>query len=162
MSEKSRQKKYSWNYIDKACANIAKQWQWKIPRIVGISRGGLIPATLIAKHLGASEVYSVGLKSYSDDSAYATRKPKPDVYQDIQYNCPRLSRGEPVLLVDDISDMGNTLEYVCANMFEGSTPLRTATLFIKDKTQFVPDIFHAKVPDSQWVIFPWEKSVDNT
>ena len=162
MSEKNRQKKYSWNYIDKACANIAEQWQWEIPRIVGISRGGLIPATLVAKHLGASEVYSVGLKSYSDDSAYATRKPKPDVYQDIQYNCPRLSRGEPVLLVDDISDMGNTLEYVCANMFEGSTPLRTATLFIKDKTQFVPDIFHAKVPDSQWVIFPWEKSVDKT
>ena len=159
MSEENRQKKYSWDYIDKACANIAKQYRLENPRIIGISRGGLIPATLIAKHLGASEVYSIGLKSYSDDSAYASRISEPDVYQCL-FGCPRLHKGEPVLLVDDISDMGNTLKYVCANMLKDIAPLHTATLFIKSKTQFVPDHFHAKVPDSQWVIFPWEKSVD--
>tara|TARA_R110000824_G_scaffold271356_3_gene459901 strand:+ start:471 stop:977 length:507 start_codon:yes stop_codon:yes gene_type:complete len=162
VSEESRQRKYSWDYIDSACANIAKQWRWGSPKIVGISRGGLIPATLIAKHLNVGEVYSIGLKSYSDDSAYATRTSTPDVYQDIQCNCtPRLYNfRKPVLLVDDISDKGNTLEYVCTNILKDITFLRTATLFIKDKTQFIPDLFHTKVPDTQWVIFPWEKAVD--
>ncbi len=169
MFGKSRRKKYSWRYIDKACANIAEQYMAnpppnpaylpeKAPRIIGISRGGLIPATLVAKYLKASEVYSLGLKSYSDDSAFADRRHTPDVYQNIAFSCPRLNRGDPILLIDDISDEGNTLEYIVKNILPDITSVvTTATLFIKDKTQFVPNIFHAKVPDNQWVIFPWEK-----
>ena len=160
LKKSSNKKKYSWKYIDNACANIAKQYPVTIPRprIVGISRGGLIPAVLLAKYLKAGEVYSIGLKSYKDDSEFASRLHEPDVYQNIQYNCPRLARGEPILLVDDISDEGNTLHYVRKEILNfNSTVIYTATIFIKDKTNFAPDIYHVKVPDNQWVVFPWEK-----
>ena len=91
MSDENRQKKYTWGNITAACKNIAKQYPGKEPpKVVGISRGGLIPATLIAKYLKASEVYSLGLKSYNDDNDYETREHTPHVYQNILYNCPTL------------------------------------------------------------------------
>jgi xanthine phosphoribosyltransferase len=151
-------KRYSWTYIDRACKSIADQWTLPTPRIIGISRGGLIPATLIAKHLSASEVYSVGLKSYDNDSYYAKRRDVPIVYQDINY-IPTLSRVEPILIVDDISDEGKTLEYLTGSGMENigsGTTIMTATIFIKAKTTFTPDMYHLKVPDEQWVVFPWE------
>ena len=152
-------KRYSWKYIDQACKSIASQWTKPTPRVVGISRGGLIPATLIARHLNASEVYSVGLKSYDSDSYHAERRDVPIVYQDINYSSPQLSRDEPILIVDDISDEGKTLEYITGTGTDNLSAARditTATIFIKAKTTFTPDLYHIKVPDEQWVIFPWE------
>ena len=151
-------KRYSWRYIDKACKQIADKWTGPVPRVVGISRGGLIPATLVAKHLNASEVYSVGLRSYDSDCYHATRRDTPYVYQDINY-IGSLSRGEPVLIVDDISDEGKTLQYLTnegTSNISTATPIKTATIFIKEKTEFIPNIYHIKVPNEQWVIFPWE------
>ena len=151
-------KRYSWRYIDKACKKIADDWTLPIPRVIGVSRGGLIPATLIAKHLNASEVYSIGLRSYNSDCYHAARRDTPFVYQDINY-IPTLNRGEPLLIVDDISDEGKTLQYITSEGISNISPsitVRTATIFIKDKTDYIPDVYHIKVPDEQWVIFPWE------
>jgi xanthine phosphoribosyltransferase len=151
-------KRYSWRYIDSACKAIADQWTLPTPQVIGISRGGLIPATLIAKHLNAGEVYSVGLKSYDNDSHHAKRRDVPIVYQNIN-RVSALERTEPILIVDDISDEGKTLKYLTGPGISniGQAPhIATATIFIKDKTIFTPDMYHLKVPNEQWVIFPWE------
>ena len=171
---RNRKKEYSWKYIDKACKHIASQWTLETPRVIGIARGGLIPATLIAKYLKAGEVYSIGLKSYADDSAFAEREHVPIIYQSID-TCRELEGGyhstggeQPILIVDDISDEGKTLQYISDKMKPGaancflprlspSLVICTATIFIKQKTNFVPEIYYNMVPDDQWVVFPWEK-----
>ena len=159
---KNNKKKYSWNYIDNACRCIASTYDGPpIKRIVGLSRGGLIPATLLAKYMNIREVYSIGIRSYKEGADYKTRSHEPEVYQSIQYTCPRLSRGDPILIVDDISDKGCTFKYILDSIFNdisSSTRVSTASIFIKDKTEYQPDYYYKCLPDEQWVIFPWEKS----
>ena len=152
-------KNYTWQYIDSACEEIAdKCKQADIKHIIGISRGGLIPAVLLSKYLNVREVISVGVRSYNDGEDYATREHTPKVYQDIVYSSPQLWRGEPVLLVDDISDEGNTFKYLTDTLRNHATlNLYTASLFIKSKTKFKPDVYYSSLPNNEWVIFPWEK-----
>ena len=96
--------------------------------------------------------------SYNDGEDYATREHTPKVYQDIVYSSPQLWRGEPVLLVDDISDEGNTFKYL-TDTLHNTAPINlyTASLFIKSKTKFKPDVYYSSLPNNEWVIFPWEK-----
>lgn len=161
-TKKNSKKRYSWDYIERACKHIADTYDGPpIRRIIGLSRGGLIPAVLIAKHMKVREVYSIGIRSYKEGEDYKTRSHKPDVYQNTQYTCPRLGRGDPILIVDDISDQGNTFKYIIEHIFDdinSSTIVRTASIFIKDKTDYQPDHYYKCLPNEQWVIFPWEKS----
>jgi xanthine phosphoribosyltransferase len=161
-TKKDNKKKYSWDYIERACKHIADSYNGPpIKRIIGLSRGGLIPAVLIAKHMRVREVYSIGIRSYREGEDYKARSHKPDVYQSIQYTCTRLGRGDPILIVDDISDKGQTFKYVLEHIFENistSSIIETASIFIKDKTDFEPDHYYKCLPDEQWVIFPWESS----
>tara|TARA_Y100000310_G_scaffold314613_1_gene364152 strand:+ start:280 stop:801 length:522 start_codon:yes stop_codon:yes gene_type:complete len=151
--------KYTWQYIDTACKDISEKCvDIDFKHIIGISRGGLIPATLLSKYLNVREVLSVGIRSYEDGDNYASRQSKPLVYQDILYSAPQIFRGEPVLLVDDISDKGNTFKYIVDKIKSaGHVELYTASIFIKDKTTYRPDFYEKKLPDNEWVIFPWEK-----
>ena len=158
----STKTKYPWVYINDACIDLASKIKEKvdIKYVIGIARGGLIPATLIAKHLDVREVLSFGLKSYNDGDDYDTRIAEPQVYQDIKY-CYQLSRGENILIVDDITDKGNTLELVTDSLQQMSAALNncmyTASIFQKPGTSYQPSFTYACVPDDEWVVFPWEK-----
>ena len=162
LTKRANKKKYSWNYIEQACKHIADTYDGPpIKRIVGLSRGGLVPAVLIAKHMKVREVYSIGIRSYQEGQDYKKRAHKPDVYQSTQYACPRLGKGDPILIVEDISDKGNTFKYIAAHIFDdisASTSVTTASIFIKDKTEYQPDYYYKSLPDEQWVVFPWERT----
>ena len=153
---------YTWVYIDAACESLADiiSSQVDIKYVVGVARGGLIPATLIAKYLGVREVLSIGLKSYNDGDDYTSRVPEPHVYQDLASSCPQIWRGDPVLIVDDISDKGNTLQYIDDNLTkQGAINLHTAVIFSKPGTSYEPTYTYSSVPDDEWVLFPWEKQL---
>jgi len=156
---KRNKKKYSWGYIEKACKSIAFDlYESDISRIIGLSRGGLIPATIIANSLGVREVYSIGLASY-ELTHNGVEAPRDDirVYQRLPSNCPKLNKREKVLIVDDISDKGHTFEHVINNLTKQyQSTFMTASIFIKPSTSYLPDMFYSEVPDEQWVVFPWE------
>jgi len=60
-----------------------------------------------------------------------------------------------VLLVDDVSDSGLTLQFsVQALSLYMPAEIKTATLYIKPWTRYVPDYYAEQV--NEWVIFPWE------
>ena len=159
----AEKKAYTWDYISTACKDLGKKiTKAKInPKyVIGISRGGLIPATLIAKELGVREVYSFGVRSYSDGIDFESRQPAPTIYQDIKY-CYQLCRDEDILIVDDITDKGNTFKFVTNYLYEQSAVFKrrvsTAALFRKEQSTYTPGFSHACVNDDEWVVFPWER-----
>lgn len=141
--------KVTWRGVMTLCGKIVKKLKDKYPNVldyevVGLSRGGLIPAVIISNMLNIRKVYSIGLKSYVEQE-----KSHAELYQ-----VPNFSEMSKVLLIDDISDTGDSFLH-CKEMLVNKD-LITASLFLKEKTKFVPDIIGKKVVNDNWVVFPWE------
>lgn len=155
---KKSKKKYNWNYIDNACDRIVCDVsELGITRIIGLSRGGLIPATIIANKLCVREVMSIGVASYDKGYDGTETAGSINTYQRLPVNCPGMNKGDNMLIVDDISDKGNTFKHVLNLVTDQyKSNFYTASVFIKPGTSFKPDFYHKSVPDDQWVIFPWE------
>ena len=125
-----------------------------------MSRGGLPPATILANYLDIREIVSVGVRSYETKPEGGHSVYEPVVYQNAWYSAPGLSSADMVLVVDDISDKGVTFKYVLDKLqsnISQATTLVTASIFIKNRTTYIPDYYYKRVPDSQWVEFPWEQ-----
>jgi xanthine phosphoribosyltransferase len=138
-----------WREIVSLCGKVVRKLKDNHPdildyRIMGITRGGLIPAVIISNMLNIRKVYSLGLKSYEQE-----RQGEIEIYQ-----VPEMSSIEKVLLIDDISDSGTTLK-LTSEMMSGKEVV-TASLFLKHKTTFTPNVYGTVVPDDLWVVFPWE------
>ena len=120
--------------------------------IVGIARGGVIPATMLAYQLDVTEVRSIQLASY-------TGQERGDIWMDefddnvIQHI--KLSYAH-VLLVDDLSDSGHSFSYLSAKFQQSGVPHKTAALYLKTASTFHPDFYSAQVPADLWLNFPWE------
>lgn len=120
--------------------------------IVGIARGGIIPATMLAYQLDVTEVRSIQLASY-------TGQERGDIWMDefddnvIQHI--KLSYAH-VLLVDDLSDSGQSFDYLSTKFRHYDIPHKTAALYLKTASTFQPDFYSAQVPADLWLNFPWE------
>ncbi|MGA5442393.1 phosphoribosyltransferase [Streptomyces griseoincarnatus] len=127
--------------------------------VVGIMRGGMIPAVMIAHQLGIRDVRTVEVTHTATDGVNAAKTSAP------AYKNPA-SLGDlaarDVLLVDDIAGSGATLERT-RRMVEalGVRRLRTAVLTVnlanwaaseapKERIDYVGE------QTDTWVIFPWE------
>lgn len=147
-----------WNDITKACkllSNQIKKQNIDNPILVAISRGGLIPARLIAKHLNIRKIYSLGLESYNDDTH---EQHGFNIYQTFTEKFPDNSK---VIIVDDIIDSGKSLELaiklVCQNkIHEHGICVYAAAIHYKDCASHKPDVFYKKVKENNWIVYPWE------
>ena len=152
---------YGWRHIQSACDRLALRYDHKLPtRIVALSRGGLIPATIIANQLVVRHVYSVGISSYQQAHDGKETQGMFELYQRLPSNTPRADKDEVTLIVDDISDKGKTFIYAKEHVSQciGGNII-TMSLVMKPKTMFKPDYYDKVVPQSCWVVFPWERKV---
>ena len=92
--------------------------------------------------------------SYNDDDDYKDREHNPIIYQ-----CEPMSTHffKNTLIVDDISDKGNTLNFLKQGMLTSPTffkaaRLFTATLYKKKDTGFHPD-YYGSINNDQWLVF---------
>lgn len=147
-----------WKHVDQACESICDKIGDNVPdHIIALARGGLVPASIIANRLGVRRVYSMGVASYKPGEDHSTRD-QFDVYQQISINNENIKPSDRVLIVDDISDRGDTFDHVYALVSRRhAVQIRTASIIVKPETTHVPDYYHTKVPQDCWVVFPWEK-----
>ncbi len=115
--------------------------------ILGVARGGLIPARLMADFLDVSTLLTVGVAFYAD---IGRTEKQPRITQAL----PSGTLGRRVLVVDDVADTGKSLEAVVTELRKHDLDIRTATLYRKPWAEFNPDFF-AEETDA-WIIFPWE------
>ncbi len=143
--------KLSWNDIENQCTALAKEIKEKAVQfdiIIGISRGGLVPARLLSDILGNDEVDIIRVKFYR---SVAKTDEKPVILLSSQIDI----KGKNILLVDDIADTGESLIETVEHLKEKNVKsILTATLLKKPQSKFTPDLFVRETP--KWVIFPWE------
>ncbi len=117
--------------------------------IVGVSRGGWIPARVLSDLLENPEIANVKAEFYL---GVAETKKTPVITQSVSVNV----KGMNVLVVDDVSDTGKSLRLVKTHLLEqGARALKIATLYFKPWSITMPDYYERTTSD--WIIFPWER-----
>lgn len=117
--------------------------------IIGLSRGGLIPAVMFSHLKGVDTLYTCGIKSYNNQNK-AT---------EVMFQYPdkqALQGKEVVYVVDDICDTGGTLKFIENYML----PMKvvSVTLVYRANEQYRPNYFGTQLSDERWVVFPWEEN----
>lgn len=143
--------KLTWADVDNACGEISESLYdsgLEDAVLVGIARGGLVPLRMISDRMPDVDFSTLQVKFYSD---IGVTRDTPEVVCPVQCDVG----GRTVVLVDDISDTGESLRVSKEHVFSaGAQEVLTATVAMKPKTSFVPDICSIETP--HWVIFPWE------
>ena len=143
--------KLSWDEVENRADELANKIAasgFAPEFLVGITLGGLIPLTLLAKQLKIKDVLTIHAHSYE-------KTEKKDLL--IKYPPNADLRGKRVLLVDEIADTGETLRAISKILTEEyGAILKTAVLVRKKTCSFTPDF--SVIETDAWVVFPWEKS----
>ncbi|MCQ2913929.1 MAG: xanthine phosphoribosyltransferase [Alphaproteobacteria bacterium] len=114
----------------------------KYKKIVGICRGGMIPATIMAEELNVRDLQALCCSSYE-----GMNRGDVKMIGDID-----IKDSEDVLIVDDLVDSGKTAEFV-----KKAYPKATlAVIYAKPNGKSKADVYCRDVPQDNWVVFPWE------
>ena len=145
----------SWDQIHRDARALAWRLDGKGPdggawrAVVGITRGGLVPAMIVARELDIRAVDTISVKSYSHQAqaaeAIVTKSPQLDLMGD----------GTGILVVDDLVDTGKTLELV-----RGLYPkAHFATVYAKPSGKPMVDSYITEVSQDTWIFFPWDMAL---
>ncbi|MGC8849218.1 MAG: phosphoribosyltransferase [Candidatus Bathyarchaeia archaeon] len=117
--------------------------------IVGVARGGWIPARILSDLLHNPNLTSIRVEFY-EDVGVTGREPR------ITQQLPIPVKGRKVLIVDDVSDTGRSLLTVYEHIRSaGAESVKTATLHYKPHSIFKPDFYIEET--SAWIIYPHER-----
>lgn len=119
--------------------------------LVAITRGGLVPAAIVARELNIRVVESVAMKSYDHQNQSGIRVLKA-ISQEI---LDKAKAGGKILIVDDLVDTGATARAV-RDMLPGA---HFATVYAKPKGREMVDTFITEVSQDTWIFFPWDLDV---
>ena len=111
--------------------------------IVAITRGGLIPAAIVARELDVRLIESVSIVTYDEEERGEPRVTKsPDAAGD----------GTGFLVVDDLVDTGSTARAVRALLPRA----HFACIYAKPDGRDTVDSFVTEVSQDTWILFPWD------
>ena len=142
----------SWEQIYKMLLNLAdkiKKDGFKPDVLVGVCRGGWPPARVLSDLLENPQLANVKVEFYA---GVAETKGEPVITQPVSVSV----MGKKVLVVDDVTDTGESLRLVKQHLDEmGATEVKVATIYYKPWSKLVPDYYEKKT--SKWIVFPWER-----
>ncbi|QTA83988.1 Xanthine phosphoribosyltransferase [Desulfonema limicola] len=147
MSDKKDQYKKTYPISWEQLHRDSKALAWRLVElqewegIIAITRGGLVPAAIIARELDIHMVDTVCISSYTWQAQGEINIIKP-VDKD----------GDGWLLIDDLVDTGKTAAVV-RNMIPRA---HFATVYAKPAGRPVVDTFITEVSQETWILFPWD------
>ncbi len=130
------------NLSEKICGS-----EFKPDVIVGVMRGGLVPARILSDLLENPNLTTTRTECYSPFNV----KPEP------MLTLPLLEtvNKKAVLITDDVADTGRSLRLVVEHVVQqNASEIKTATLFYKPWSVIRPDYFEEET--RLWVVFPWD------
>jgi len=128
----------------------AKALTWKLTElgpwkgIVAITRGGLVPAAIIARELEIRLVDTLCIVSYSWQN-----QGEASVLKGVEGD------GQGWLIIDDLVDTGKTAKIV-RDMLPKA---HFATVYAKPEGKPLVDTFVTEVSQDTWVLFPWDSEL---
>jgi xanthine phosphoribosyltransferase len=156
---------YSWQDVEKQTQEILRQIHsdsWRPDYVVGLTRGGLVPANLISQYLGCRmETLKVSLRDDNSESE-SNLWMAEDAFQ-----------AKKILIVDDINDTGATLNWIKEDWMSGCLPghpdwdnvwggnVRVAVLVDNEASSSELNVGYSavglnKAEEDCWIVFPWE------
>lgn len=114
---------------------------WK--GVVAITRGGLIPAAIVARELECRLIETVSVVTYDEEHRGEPRVVKTPL---------AAGDGQGWLVIDDLVDTGTTLRVVRALL----PAAHVATIYAKPAGKPLVDSFITEVSQDTWILFPWD------
>jgi len=134
----------SWDQLHRDC----KALSWRLMSlgplkgIYAITKGGLIPAAIIARELDVKLIDTICVTSYD----WQSQGDKVNVLKGVQND------GEGWLLIDDLVDTGKTAKAVR----EMVPKAHFATVYAKPEGRPLVDTYITEVSQDTWILFPWD------
>jgi xanthine phosphoribosyltransferase len=168
---------YTWQDVEKQTQEILRQLHndnWRPDYVVGLTRGGLVPANLISQYL---EVPMETLKvSLRDDASQPESNlwMAEDAYGHVVFDAMCSDDGrKKILIVDDINDSGATLNWIKHDWMSSCMPVdsrwdhvwsdnvRVAVLVDNEASVSELNVRYSavdlnKAKEDCWIVFPWE------
>ena len=116
--------------------------------IIGVARGGLVPAAIVARELNIRLVDTLCICTYQGREQTGGEEVLKAIEGD----------GDGWLVVDDLVDTGNTATII-RNMLPKA---HFATLYSKPAGKPLVDTFITEVSQDTWILFPWDSEVQYT
>ncbi len=144
----------SWDQFHRDCRALS----WRLNEvgpfhaIIAITRGGLVPAAIVARELGIRVIDTVCVASYDHDKQ-GDLKVLKGAYEEVM----RLggSGGKGLLIVDDLVDTGKTGRLVRQMLPHA----HFAAVYAKPMGRPLVDTFITEVSQDTWIHFPWDTAL---
>jgi hypoxanthine phosphoribosyltransferase len=131
----------TWYELEIQIRDLAEKVRSKPDLIVGVTRGGLVPARLMARALDVKDMYCITVKRIGEE-----RKVLDSITEDIA--------GKYVLVVDDMLETGHGLALAKKYLEEKGATVDTACMYIMPHTYPLPTYYLREVTNVKK--FAWE------
>jgi xanthine phosphoribosyltransferase len=134
-----------------AIATQVEQGGWRPDFLVGVGRGGLVPAAYLSHRTG---ITMLSVDHSSGDAAFADEL--------LEKLAAKSREGSRILIVDDINDSGTTIAYLREVLVSHgcSEPnIRVAVLINNSRSKARVEYAGSHIDrgeDKRWYVFPWE------
>lgn len=137
----------TWDHLQMQARVLAKRLHQKNKNwtsIIAVSRGGLVPAALIARELNIRHVDTVCVSSYDNDKQrelLVLKRAEGD--------------GTNAILIDDLVDTGETAKAI-KEMYPNAY---FVTIFAKPQGKTLVDDFVVDIAQDTWIEQPWDMAI---
>lgn len=142
------------SHLSKLLANKIKASGYQPDLIIAIGRGGYVPGRLVSDFLLFNALTTIKVEHYMKGAEMKAEAR-------IRFPLPVDISGNKVLIIDDVTDTGDTLK-LSVDYVQSLSPaeVRTAVLQHKTCSSFVPDFYGQKIFKWRWIIYPWARYED--
>jgi len=137
-------------------AFLIQQDNYKPDIIIAIARGGYTPARILSDYLGVMDMTSFKVRHYTALHKQPVARIEHPLAADVN--------GQKILLVDDVSDSGDTFDVAIEHINDCANPaeIRSAVLHHKIVSKYKPNYFTREVKEWHWITYPWATMEDMT
>ena len=131
----------TWQTLEEEIKNLLQKIEYAPDIIIGIVRGGVIPARLLSGLLKIKDMYCLTVKKIGEE-----RKVTSEISEDLN--------GKRILLVEDMLETGKSLITARKYLESKGAQVKTASLYVTPISEVKPDYYLAEVKEV--VQFPWD------
>jgi xanthine phosphoribosyltransferase len=144
----------SWDQFHRDCRALS----WRLNElgpfhaVVAITRGGLVPAAIVARELNVRIIDTVCIASYDH-----TKQGELNVLKGVSAEVAKRAggTGKGLLIVDDLVDTGKTARMVREMLPEA----HFASVYAKPQGRPLVDTFITEVSQDTWIFLPWDTAL---
>jgi hypoxanthine phosphoribosyltransferase len=142
----------SWDEVQRSVLELVRRLRadrFAPDILVAIGRGGWVPGRLLSDCLGNWNLTDLKVEHYRATEKQAVAR--------IRYPLRADLTGQKVLVVDDVTDTGDSFTLALEHIHGCGEPseVRTLVLDHKNISPYVPDYFARVVSEWRWIIYPW-------